>query len=200
MTTIEGLPMLLLADWVPGPRQGEWTYHDYAVLQDGQRYEIVSGVLLMPPSPSWSHQEIVGEIFAALRTHLRANDLGGVFMAPIDVELSAEDVFQPDVVVLLKANRDKLRERHIMGAPDLVVEVASPSTAPYDRLVKYGTYAQTGVPEYWIVNPESRTVEVVLLDAGRYRSLGRFSGKQTLPSHVVPGIATPVEDFFATVW
>jgi Uma2 family endonuclease len=200
MTTTEKLPIVRLADWVPGPEQGHWTYRDYATLGDEQHYEIVNGVLLMPPVPSWSHQEIVGEIFAYLRDHLRAHALDGVFTAPIDVELSAENVFQPDVVVLLKAHADRLQERHIVGAPDLVVEVASLSTALYDRLVKYDIYARAGVLEYWIVNPENSSVEVLLVKNGHYQSLGRYSGQQKVPSQVVSGLDVSGEKFFASVW
>ena len=192
--------MLTLADEVPGPKQGHWTYRDYAALDDEQHYEIVNGVLLMTPAPSWSHQEVVLETASYLRTYLRTFGLGGVFTAPLDVELSPEYVFQPDVVVLLKENREKLRERHIVGAPDLVVEVASPGTAPYDRLTKYDAYARAGVPEYWIVRLDAQTVEVLVLDRVTYRSLGIFGGQVTLPSRVVPELSVHVEQFFASVW
>ena len=192
--------MLTLADEVPGPKQGHWTYRDYAALDDEQHYEIVNGVLLMTPAPSWSHQEVVLEIASYLRTFVRTTGLGGVFTAPIDVELSPKDVFQPDVVVLLKESREKLKERHIVGAPDLVVEVASPGTAPYDRLTKYDAYARAGVPEYWIVRPDAQTVEVLVLDRATYRSLGIFGGQATLPSRVVPQLPVHVEQFFASVW
>lgn len=200
-TTSDKLPMILtLADEVPGPKQGHWTYRDYAALDDEQHYEIVNGVLLMTPAPSWSHQEVVLEIASYLRTYVRTPGLGGVFTGPIDVELSPKDVFQPDVVVLLKENREKLRERHIVGAPDLVVEVASPGTAPYDRLTKYDAYARAGVPEYWIVRPDAQTVEVLVLDRVTYRSLGIFGGQVTLPSRVVPELPVHVEQFFVSVW
>ncbi len=200
-TTSDKLPMMLtLADEVPGPKQGHWTYRDYAALDDEQHYEIVNGVLLMTLAPSWSHQEVVLEIASYLRTFVRTTGLGGVFTAPIDVELSPKDVFQPDVVVLLKESREKLKERHIVGAPDLVVEVASPGTAPYDRLTKYDAYARAGVPEYWIVRPDAQTVEVLVLDRATYRSLGIFGGQATLPSRVVPQLPVHVEQFFASVW
>jgi len=200
-TTSDKLPMMLtLADEVPGPKQGQWTYRDYAALDDEQHYEIVNGVLLMTPAPSWSHQEVVLEIASYLRTYVRTTGLGGVFTAPIDVELSPKDVFQPDVVVLLKESREKLRERHIVGAPDLVVEVASPGTAPYDRLTKYDAYARAGVPEYWIVRPDAQTVEVLVLDGTTYRSLGIFGGQAILPSRIVPDLPVHVEQFFASVW
>ncbi len=200
-TTSDKLPMMLtLADEVPGPKQGQWTYRDYAALDDEQHYEIVNGVLLMTPAPSWSHQEVVLEIASYLRTYVRTTGLGGVFTAPIDVELSPKDVFQPDVVVLLKESREKLRERHIVGAPDLVVEVASRGTAPYDRLTKYDAYARAGVPEYWIVRPDAQTVEVLVLDGATYRSLGIFGEQAILPSRVVPELPVHVEQFFASVW
>ena len=106
MTTTEKLPMVTPADWVAGPGQGQWTYTDYAALpEDGRRYEILNGVLYMTPSPSWSHQEVVGAFYRYLYTYVTSTGLGGVFVAPIDVELAPEDVFQPDVVVLLKASR-----------------------------------------------------------------------------------------------
>ena len=197
-TTFEKLP--ILADGVPGPKQGEWTYSDYAALDDGQRYEIVNGVLLMTPAPSWSHQEVVLEIVSYLRTYLRKTGLGGVFVAPVDVELSPHDVFQPDIVVLLKEGREKLKDRHIVGAPDLVIEVTSPGTRVFDRLNKYDAYARAGVPEYWLANPETQSVEVLLFDGQTYRSLGIFEGLATLPSRVVPGLDVHVEQFFASVW
>ena len=108
MTPSERLPVAAPADWVPGPRQGQWTYNDYAALTaEGQHYEIVDGVLYMTPSPSWSHQEIVFQIASHVQAYLRNGDLGGIFVAPIDVELSPDRVFQPDVVVLL--NKVELR-------------------------------------------------------------------------------------------
>jgi Uma2 family endonuclease len=201
MTTTERCSTLTPADWVPGPKQGDWTYSQYIALpHDGQRYEIVNGVLVMVPAPSWSHQEIALEIASHLRTHVRLTGLGGVFVAPVDVELAPNTVFQPDVVVLLKASREKLHEQHIVGAPDLVVEVASPSTRALDRLSKYDAYARAGVPEYWIANPEAKTVEVVVLEAGKYHSLGVFQGKAKLPSKIVPGFPVEVEQFFISVW
>jgi Uma2 family endonuclease len=199
-TTSDKQPMVIPADEVPGPRQGDWTYRDYAALDDGQHYEIVNGVLLMTPAPSWSHQEVVLEVASYLRTYIRSAGLGGVFVAPIDVELTPKDVFQPDIVVLLKQSREKLREKHIVGAPDLVVEVASPGTRIIDRLNKHDAYARAGVPEYWIANPEAGSVEVFVLDSNTYHSVGIFRGQDSLPSHIVPGLSVHVEQFFVSVW
>ncbi len=194
-------PMVVPADQVPGPRQGRWTYTDYAALpDDGQRYEILNGVLYMTPSPSWYHQEVVGRIFRYLSAHIEDAGLGGAFVAPIDVELASNVVFQPDVVVMLNASRDKMRERHIVGAPDLVVEVASPGSETYDRHNKNVAYARAGVLEYWIADPDARTIEVLTLGIGEYHSQGVFRGEATLPSQIVPGLVARVEQFFASVW
>jgi Uma2 family endonuclease len=196
-TTSDRLPMVTRADMVAGPGQGRWTYNHYAALpDDGKRYEIVNGVLLMTPAPNISHQEVVGEFFSYLRAHTRSNDLGRVFVAPVDVELAPNVVVQPDIAVVLKANFDKVTESRIVGAPDLVVEVASPGTANHDRREKYDAYARAGVLEYWIATPEARTVEVFVLDVNTYYALGIFQGKATLPSKVLPGIAVQVEQFF----
>jgi len=201
MTTVEKLPMVVAADWVAGSDQGSWTYADYAALTgDECLYEVVNGVLYMTPAPSWSHQEVVLEIAAHLRSYIQLRKLGGVFVAPIDVALASNTVFQPDVVVLLKTGRDKLRDNHIVGAPDLVVEVVSPGSALYDRHDKNVAYAQAGVPEYWIVDTAAHTVELLALEGEKYRLAGVFQGKAVLPSKVLPGFNVAVEKFFESAW
>src|SRR5437588_12878846 len=161
MTTVDQPPVVLPADWVPGPEQGFWTYDDYAALpDDGRRYEIVNGVLVMSPSPDGPHQDAVARFTYHLLTHVEFAGLGKVRVAPFDVQLSPRDVFQPDVLVVLNAHLDKVLEKKVVGAPDLVVEVASPSTALYDRVIKYEKYAHAGVQEYWIANIETRTIQV----------------------------------------
>jgi Uma2 family endonuclease len=198
ITTKEELSVVTPADWVLGPPQGSWTYEDYAALpDDGRRYEIVNGVLIMTPAPTPEHQDIVGEIYVALRAYVKLAGLGRVFMGPIDVQLSPNNMFQPDLVVVLNAHLDRVAEKKITGAPDLIVEIASPSTAAYDRLTKYEKYAQAGIIEYWIVKPTRRTVEVLVLENGEYRSPGIFSGQQTLASRVVPNLPVRVEQFFS---
>lgn len=197
MTTSERLSVATPADWVPGPEQGAWTYDEYAALpDDGHRYEIVNGVLIMAPAPSPEHQDIVGMIFHYLLVHIKFAGLGRVFQAPIDVELSPKNIFQPDVVVILNEHLDQIQAKRIVGAPDLAVEVVSPSTALYDRLAKYDKYAQAGIQEYWIVSTEVKTVQVLALEHGAYRSLGIFRGEQMLPSRIAPDLPVGVERFF----
>lgn len=197
MTTTDKLTVVTPADWVPGPKQGWWTYNDYSALpNDGKRYEIVEGVLYMSPSPSIIHQRIAGRIFRYLATYIEDTGLGLVLDAPTDVELSPIDVFQPDVLVVLNAGLEKVQELKVVGAPDLVVEVASPSTSIQDRNKKYRVYAKAGVMEYWIVDPGTKTVELLVLEAGEYRSLGIFRGQAKLPSQVVPNLPVRVEQLF----
>jgi Uma2 family endonuclease len=122
------------------------TYRDYAALpSDGRRYEIREGELSVTAAPRTRHQEIIGNLFAALRAHVIARGLGKVFVSPIAVI-----------------------ERGIEGPPTLVVEILSPTTAQIDRTTKMQLYARHGVPWYWIVDPDSRTVEVYGLVEGGY--------------------------------
>jgi Uma2 family endonuclease len=121
--------------------------------------------------------------------------LGRVFAAPVDVELAPDTVVQPDIVVILSANLDRITPSRIIGAPDLVVEILSPGTAGYDRREKQDAYARSGVGEYWIVDPGAQTVELLTLDQGGYRSHGVFRGQARLPSSVVT-LPVPIERFF----
>jgi len=189
--------MVIAADHVKGPGQGHWTYEDYAAIpDDGKRYEVVDGVLFMTPAPNRWHQETVGEIFAYLRNHVKLTGLGVVYMAPFDVELNPKTIVQPDVLVILNAHLEKISDKRVIGAPDLVVEVASPGTREHDQHEKLDAYALAGVPEYWIVDPTRRTIELLVLEAGAYRSSGIFEGKSSLPSKVVPDFPVHVEQFF----
>ena len=188
--------MLTPADHVPGPRQGEWTYDSYAALpDDGKRYEVIDGVLYMTPSPMEWHQRAATRLTTYLTIHVDFTGLGRVY-ATFDVELTPKDVVQPDVLVVLNKNLEKIRSSRIFGGPDLVVEIASPSTAKLDRSKKYDLYAQAGVREYWIIEPTECTIEVLTLQESTYSLKGIFSGDDLLPSHVVPGFPVPVRKIF----
>jgi Uma2 family endonuclease len=199
MTTIDKLAIILPANQVYGPRQGGWTYADYAALpNDGQRYEVMDGVLLMAPSPNAAHQSVITRLAVFFFQYVESAGIGRIFVAPFDVELATNRVVQPDALVLLNRSLGKLTASHVVGAPDLVVEVASPGTAVYDRLNKFEAYARAGVEEYWLVDPEVRSIEVLVLQNGTYYSKGIFRGENTIFSQVVPAIAiVKVERFFA---
>ena len=185
------------ADWVPGPTQGDWTYNEYITLpDDGKRYEIANGVLLLTPSSPGSHQDTIGEVFFHLRSHVKLAGLGLVIQTPFIVELSAKDVFQPDIFVVMNAHLDRVQEKKVVGAPDLVVEVSTSGTAAFDRLTRYDTYEYTGVQEYWILKLERRTVEIFVLEGDEYHSLGVFHGEQKVPSRLISWLSVRVDQFF----
>jgi Uma2 family endonuclease len=199
MTTsapLDVLPVVTAAAPLVGPPQGRWTYADYAALpDDGNRYEIIAGVLYMTPAPSTGHQITSNVIATLLTIHVQFAGHGKVLTAPVDVELAPDTVVQPDIVVILSANLDRITPSRIIGAPDLVVEILSPGTAGYDRREKQDAYARAGVGEYWIVDPGAQTVELLTLNQGGYRSHGVFRRQARLPSSAVT-LPVPVERFF----
>ena len=150
-----------------------YTFADVLTWDEGERAEIIDGeVILMAPSPSRVHQGISGEICRQLGNYLKGKKCK-VYAAPFDVRLFEVDgdrpedvdtVVEPDITVV--CDPAKLDERGCKGAPDMVVEILSPSTQRHDRLVKLGLYQRAGVREYWIVSPEEQTVQVMLLDSG----------------------------------
>ncbi len=191
------LQTITLADWVPGPKQGDWTYNEYLTLpDDGKRYEIANGVLLSTPPSTGSHQDTIGEVFFHLLSHVKLAGLGLVIQTPFIVQLSSKDVFQSDVCVVMNAHLDRVQEKKIVDVPDLVVEVSSSGTAAFDRLTKYDTYEYAGVAEYWILNLERRAVEVFVLEGDEYQSLGVFHGEQKVPSRLISWLSVRVDQFF----
>jgi Uma2 family endonuclease len=198
MTSATVFNVVIPADDVPGPPQGQWTYDDYARMpDDGQRYEIIEGVLYIVPSPGESHQNADVNFTSILVTHVKTAGLGRVYVAPFDVELPHGVVVQPDILVVLNAKPGIITPSRISGTPDLVVEVASPGTATYDRSTKRQAYARAGVPEYWIADPHAETIEVLVLEEGRYRSRNAFGGAASVPSRVLSDLSVRVEQFFA---
>jgi len=127
---------------------------------DGNRYECIDGELLVTPSPRWRHQDVVGELYVRLREWLGKEPIGKVTFSPADVELESGTLVQPDLFVVPRDGQGVLpREWHDIRALLLVIEVLSPSTARHDRITKRRFFARAGVPEYWIVDVDSRLVE-----------------------------------------
>ena len=155
------------------------TYADLQVTpDDGRRYELVRGTLLVTPSPRPRHQRISKRLSRVLEDHFERGGLGEVFVAPTDVILTNEDVFVPDILVV--RDPSDVTERAIEAPPLLVVEILSPSTRRQDRGIKADRYAQLGVPHYWIVDPEQQTVECFRLGVGVYRPIAGAQGATTL--------------------
>ncbi|HXG04386.1 MAG TPA: Uma2 family endonuclease [Candidatus Binatia bacterium] len=176
-----------------GRRPGELTYEDYCALPDDSlRYEVVEGLLFAEPSPRRAHQRAVGRLFAVLDGHVRARGLGEVFIAPFDVILSPRTVVVPDLVFVAAGRSAIVSERGIEGAPDLIVEVLSGVTRRRDRVVKAGAYARHGVPHYWVLDPEDRTLEAFELVRGAYSPAAALEGDRTFEPALFPGLAIPL--------
>jgi len=141
-------------------RTKPWTYEEYARLDDEQRYEIINGELLMAPAPDWTHQDWSRKLFRRLDKFVMERQLGELAYAPVDVVLDSENVVQPDLLFMAKANLSILQTRGVFDAPDLLIELISPSSVRRDRYVKKELYARFGVKEYWIVDTSNKALEI----------------------------------------
>ena len=171
------------------------TYEDYASLPDDERCELIDGELMPMPSPKKIHQRLILDLSWILR-RLEEMGLGELFIAPFDVILSATNVVQPDLVFVSSARAHIITEDNIRGAPDLVVEILSPSTAGYDRTTKRNLYARHGVGEYWLIDPYAKTATVLILGANGYDTHAVYGEGDTLTSPTLPGFALNLSDLF----
>jgi Uma2 family endonuclease len=151
---------------------------------DGRRYELIDGVLVVSPSPTWLHQRAAFRL-ARLLDDACSEDLE-VFTAPLDVDIADDTRLQPDILIV---RRDRLGERSLSGLPELAVEVLSPSTRRFDLVLKRSRYEEAGCPGYWVVDPEGPSIVAWELVDGRYVESGRADGDAELvltrPYHVV---------------
>jgi len=176
------------------PPQGQWTEEDYFSLPDTNRYvELSEGRLIMPPHPTNRHQVAVLELAVRLREFALQHGLGEVRVAPLPVRLWPGKIREPDVFFVSAEHLDRIGEL-ACGVPDLVVEVTSPWTLKTDRMEKFTEYARAGVAEYWLVDPEARTVEVYVLRQGAYVPHGRWGAGETASSALLTGFAVAVAD------
>lgn len=174
--------------------------------EDGNRYEVIEGVLYMTTAPSSFHQWIVQQIFLMLHQQVNQQGIGVTFVAPIGLFMPECDPVQPDIVVVRTPDLNIIRERRIIGTPALIVEVLSPSNPNVDLHTKRRAYAKAGLPEYWIVRPASRDVLMCSQpDAalGDYVETHLVLPTGELVSPTLP-IRTAIEVFFAgapdTTW
>jgi len=179
------------------PEKARYTYDDYQQLPEGAPYELINGHLLMSPSPSVQHQRLVFRLGSDLNEHIQAVGKGGeVLLSPMDVHLSDDTVVQPDVLYVSPARSDRIDEQEINGAPDLVIEVASPSTSHLDAFDKKQLYEAHGVREYWIVDPDTETVEVYQNTDDGFRQHARAVEQGPVASALLDGFAVDLVDLF----
>ena len=140
----------------------------YRMLPEGTRAEVINGTLFMSPAPLLNHQRIIVELTSAINDFVKKNNLGELFVSPVDVYLNQKNAFQPDIVFVSKRKSKILKEDGIYGAPDLVIEVLSPGTSKSDLTKKKAVYEKEGVAEYWAVDPQTKLAIGFRLRKGKY--------------------------------
>ena len=175
------------------------TYEDYLNTPDEVRYELLDGELVRHLSPPIVHQRTLMDLAVPIYTFVEHHALGDVFMRPLDVVLWEDgeaDVVEPDILFVSAARAAIITEANVQGAPDLVVEILSPSTESTDRGYKRELYARHGVREYWLVDPDARTVEVLLLGDGEFETAGTYEPGQALASPTLEGLTIDLNEVF----
>ena len=178
------------------------TYEDYLNTPEGERYELLDGELVVAPSPSMTHQRIVGRLHVVLQGYVTHAGLGELFIAPSDVVLwdgGQRNVVQPDVLFISAAREGIITDANIQGAPDLVIEILSPYTQSRDRGYKRDLYARHGVGEYWLVDPDAKRIEILLLSAGDFESGGNYGPEDTLISPTLHGFRLNLAEIFGAL-
>jgi Uma2 family endonuclease len=171
----------------PGPIK--LTYDEYVELpNDGQRYEVLDGELAVTPAPTTTHQVVSRNLEFMLHAHALKTGAGAVYDAPIDVLLAPTTIVQPDLVFVTPGRQGIVTERAVEGAPDLLVEILSPSTTRQDRVTKAALYARFGVRFYWIVDPAARTLEEYALALDSYWLVAVHSGPVVARTELFPDL------------
>jgi len=179
------------------PKRLSYTYEDYAKLPEGAPYQLIGGQLIMTPSPTPYHQEVLKRLEFMLYEYVEhKNQLGKVFFAPIDVYLEEGETYQPDLIFIAKERLDIIKEDKVEGAPDLVVEILSPSTAYYDLRHKKAIYARHGVKEYWIVDPGERSIELYENRGNEFVLVGKAIEEGEIGSIILPGFEVGLKAIF----
>lgn len=183
-------------------QKASYTYADIIDSDDEKRYELYGGTLIEMVTPGTKHQRIVGNLLVPILNYLRDRD-GKAAYTRLDVRLfekegeerrDAVTVVQPDILIV--CDPEKLDEYGVKGAPDLVMEVLSPSTARYDKRQKFHLYQKAGVKEYWIIDPEERIVTVYTLEDGLYGAAAGYGPWSEVPVGVLDGCKIDLKRVF----
>lgn len=179
---------------IPLRKQVRFNYQDYLHIPGDKRYEIIDGDLHMVPAPFTKHQLVSRNIETCLWSFVQKGDLGEVMNAPTDVILTQEDIVQPDILFISKKRLGILTEKNIQGAPDLVVEILSPSTKDWDLEIKKKLYEKHGVLEYWIVDTEAQSIAVFQFTEEGYRLVQNYISPSVLQSPLLAGFKMPLKE------
>jgi Uma2 family endonuclease len=176
------------------------TYDDFLLFpDDGKRHELIDGEHYVTPSPNRKHQAIVWNLAGMIAPYLESHSVGRAFVAPFDVIFSEFDVVEPDLLFISAARQaDILTTKHVRGAPNLVVEIASRSTRSRDETLKRKLYERFGVEEYWVMEPDTDTVVVYKHDGESYQRDAELTGARgdTLTTSLLPGLQLPLDRIF----
>ena len=176
------------------------TYQDYLDIPGDDRYELINGEFILVSAPNIPHQTASVGFLLELGGFVRDGDLGWVFHAPTEVILTDPEginIIQPDIIFVSKEREHIITRANIQGAPDLLVEILSPSTGRRDRTTKRDLYARHGVKEYWIADPDAQTVTVMLLRDGAFETVGEYGIEDTLTSPTLEGFSVSLNRIFA---
>jgi Uma2 family endonuclease len=176
------------------------TYDDLQRMREtrDERLELIDGELFVTPSPSPMHQDISGNLYTLFRNVVFESGRGRAYYAPLDVRLDENTVVQPDLIIILSDRSPVLTSARVEGVPSLAVEIISPSTSAYDRVTKRDVYARSSVPEYWLVDPDAKTVTIFSDPQD-----GRYQTEQTVSdvaiSATIPELSADLKALFAPV-
>ena len=172
------------------------TYQDYANLEGDERYELLDGELILLPSPNTAHQTVSVRIGYRMYSFVEENDMGRFFHAPFDVLFTDTDVVQPDLLFVSNEREDIITPANIQGAPDLIVEILSPSSSRRDWRDKRELYAEHGVKEYWIVDPANHIIWIMVLEDGTLEIAETCTEGDTVTSSTLEGFSVSLDDVF----
>ena len=172
----------------------KFTYQDYLNSPEDKRYELLDGDLVTIATPGQLHQSVSAQLGWRLVQFASENNLGRVYHAPFDAVLSETDVVQPDLLFVSNERDHVITPENVQGAPDLVVEILSPSTATRDRTFKRTLYARHGVNEYWMVDTTAKDITVLLLGGQGFEVVDAYGEGETLTSPTLRGIRLKIND------
>lgn len=179
-------------------RKKKYTEQDYSLLEEGAPFQLIDNDLVMSPSPSLSHQLILGEFYDVLKAYIKQHDPKGfVVLSPIDIHLDEGNIFQPDLAYISAVRKEEIVKERIEGAPDLIIEILSPSNAYYDLRQKKDIYEKHGVKEYIIVDPIQENAEVHTLENGVYVLKQKANKTEQLNSVILAGLTFDLSKIFA---
>jgi Uma2 family endonuclease len=179
------------------PRQGEWTESDYFRLPETNKIiELSEGRLIISPSPTTQHQQIISKLHFLIYSHILNNNLGEVVTSPMDVRLWKGNIRQPDIVFMSNEHRKRITKRYF-GVPDLVMEILSKGTAKVDKEEKFQEYERAGVLEYWIVDPFKKNITVYSLENGIYELFGKWGIGEIAKSKLLDGFEVSIDGVMA---